>query len=259
MRAHELGQVLRREYSGPTENFVVLEVLDSTNLLARRMATEFVRDEAVAPRTLLLALEQTAGRGRQGHSWSSPSGLGVYATLLLPIARRDILETLAMRVGVGLAQSVGEMLSYPCGLKWPNDLLVDGKKIGGVLIESVSRSSEKSVALIGFGVNHGHGAQALPNASSTSLALAGSSLEPLGVVAARLLMAIEHQLDRADEASLVADYTDLSVHRLGDRLECRLGNEVASGAFVGFDGHGFLRLRTAQGERLLSAGEVVEG
>jgi BirA family biotin operon repressor/biotin-[acetyl-CoA-carboxylase] ligase len=205
---------------------------------------------------LLLALEQTGGRGRGGRSWVSPPGQGIYATLLVDAGEAAALQTLPLLVPVGLVRALGRYLG--CGIKWPNDLVVDGRKIGGVLIETLSGGGG-ALALVGFGVNHGHRRGDLPVAAATSLALEMESPPPLGRLAWELVREVSRELEHlGDTVYAVGRYRELAVHRPGDPLTCRVGEETLEGTFQGFDPQGYLRLLTAGGERRIAAGEVLE-
>lgn len=254
MNVSEYRAAFLASYLGPTSNISFLRRIDSTNAMARRMVTEFLRDEERPPRTALLALEQTAGSGRRGRVWLSPPALGVYATLLLPLADAAELEWLPMRAAAGLAAGVEELVGKPCQLKWPNDLLVGGAKIGGILIESVAGGASGALAILGFGVNHG-APPAVEGRSATSLENERRDVLPLPVAAAHLLGALEAALTGPLPFD---DYVRRSIHRPGDTLTCQVGEEALRGEFLGFDRHGFLRLRTASGERVVSSAEVIE-
>jgi BirA family biotin operon repressor/biotin-[acetyl-CoA-carboxylase] ligase len=143
------------------------DVLDSTNLHARRQ----IRSGAIGAHdgpVLYIAAEQTGGLGRHGRPWSSPRG-GLWMTLVSPVdSALDSLQTLGLRVGAAcLAAMVRVCEGGPDGaagvrLKWPNDVLVDGRKILGVLSETVRHPAGGTWALIGVGVNANFPAALLP-------------------------------------------------------------------------------------------------
>jgi biotin-[acetyl-CoA-carboxylase] ligase BirA-like protein len=157
------------------ENVVVLASTASTNAVARGVAVDFESEGLDLEPMLVLAFEQTAGRGRLGRTWSSPRGRGVYATLAHPFAVPALLPALPLLVGVGLCRALAPHLPGGCRLKWPNDLLVPGgggaagrgRKIGGILIEALVHPGDGSVAVIGFGVNHGHRREELPDGATS--------------------------------------------------------------------------------------------
>lgn len=256
--AEFVREIFQRRSAG-VENLVVLERVDSTNLLARRIVSELHETEAGPPGVVLCAWEQTHGRGRQGRSWASPRGKGIYVTLVRRVDEPGLLQCLPLAVGIALCRTLDGHLAAPVRLKWPNDVLVDGRKIGGVLIESISSSGGPVICLIGFGVNNAHSRDELPTESATSLRLEGVEAPNLAALALELVDAIEERLTRLGEvATTIADYQALSIHQPGDRLRCRLGTETVEGEFLGFDDRGFLRLSVQGNEQLLTAGEVIE-
>ncbi|HVR97991.1 MAG TPA: biotin--[acetyl-CoA-carboxylase] ligase [Thermoanaerobaculia bacterium] len=258
-----LREIERRRPAGVgPENLVVLERVESTNRLARTIVDEYENEAQHLHPLLILAFGQSGGRGRHGRSWQSPAGLGVYASRVLTVDDPEVLQTLPLLVGAGLCRALGR-LGAACRLKWPNDLLVEGvergerRKIGGILIEASIQPGEGGSAVIGFGVNQGQGAEDLP-ATGTSLRLEGVDIS-LAELTWELVTAVEGELAHlGDTAYAVAVYRELSVHQPGERISCRVGNEVIEGTFNGFDEHGRLRLERDGQEVLIAAGEVLE-
>lgn len=245
-----LGEIERLRPERAPENLVVLPVVDSTNRIAREIVKEYETEEQPLPPLLILALEQSGGRGRQGRTWTSPAGKGVYATRVLTVQDASVLQTLPLLVGIGLCRALAPL---PCGLKWPNDLLVEGKKIGGILIEAMIHTEGESRALIGFGVNVGQEPGEMPETATSVHQLGGTgSLED---VTWKLVEGLERELEHlGDLAYAAAAYREMSVHRSGDRIVCRVGEETVEGAFVEIDDQG--RLVLDNGMRL-SSGEVL--
>lgn len=251
----------RRRASGGPENLIVLPRVESTNSLARAIITEYQNEAQTLHPLLLLTLEQTGGRGRHGRTWASPWGKGVYATRVLAVSDPALLQTLPLLVGVGLCRALASHLSVPCRLKWPNDMLVEveggWKKIGGILIEASVRAGEDTLAIIGFGVNHSHAEEDLPE-TATSLGLLGGDAS-LADLTWDLVLGMEAELARlGDPAYAVESYRSLSVHRPGERIVVRTGETEVEGTFAGFDETGRLLLERG-GERVpMAAGEVIE-
>lgn len=159
-RGLALGQPLERvQQSGST--------MDLAHAAARRGAPHG---------TLVLTEVQTAGRGRHGRPWHSRPGESLTFSLLLrprlPAARAPLL---ALAVGLAARAAVAERVAGTTQLKWPNDVLVNGRKIAGLLIEGRARGAQLSVAVVGVGLNIGAGGIPASLADrATSLALAGS-------------------------------------------------------------------------------------
>ena len=269
------------EESGPSAraarrlggNLAVLRSVGSTNALARRVVEEYHDEQESPPPAALVAFEQTAGRGRHGAAWASPAADGAWVTLLQPLGGPQELPLLPLCVPVALADVLDRHLpaASPCRIKWPNDLLVDGRKIGGVLLDAITGADEATgAAAIGFGINYSQDEAALDGLAgergATSLALAADGdLPPLAELTWELIEAVLGELGReADPARAVERYRERSVHRRGDRLSCKLPDGRLEGAFLGFDERGFLRLELTAGaagrrpgdEVLVTAGEV---
>jgi BirA family biotin operon repressor/biotin-[acetyl-CoA-carboxylase] ligase len=247
--------------SGP-ENLVVLPTVDSTNTLARAIIAEYQNEAQTLHPLLVVALEQTDGRGRHGRSWSSPAAQGVYATRVLQVDDAGLLQTLPLLVGVGLCRALAAHLPVPCRLKWPNDLLVEvageRRKIGGILIEAAVRPGEATLAMIGFGVNVFHQASDLP-ATATSVRLLGGRAGSLEDFTWDLVEGLEAELAHlGDAAYAVESYGALSIHRLGEPIVCRAGESVTTGTFLGFDELGRLLLESDGRVVAIASGEVIE-
>ena len=220
----------RRRRAGGPENVVILPVLASTNALARAIATEYQTEDIPIHPLLVISFEQLAGRGRQGRTWSSPAGKGTYATRVVEAADPALLQTLPLLVGIGLCRALSPHLSTPCRLKWPNDLMVEvageRRKLGGILIEALVRPGERTLALIGFGVNLFHDAEELPE-TATSLRLLGGQAESLADLTWDLVEGVEAELAHLGDAAYAVDnYRPLSIHQPGERIVCRYGDMV---------------------------------
>lgn len=236
-------------------NGIFVKSVDSTQVFARTLLDRhFAEDDTPHP-FAVLALGQSGGRGRRGRPWVSVGGLGIWASLALPLVAREQLQMLPMRTGVALVDLVGGWIGGGCRLKWPNDLVVGRRKLGGILIDAVTRPDRDTWAVVGFGINHGHAEHQLPESAAISLRLAGGrALPPLGVAAGAAVAAVYDEL--TGERPWLDRYRAASAHAPGDPLECHLAGERLSGRFAGFDSLGFLRLSTAAGERVIASGEV---
>ncbi len=242
------------------DNLLVFQSVGSTNAVGRRLVEELQRDGTRIFPSVVVAWEQTAGRGRQGRSWSSPGGQGVYATLLLEITEAECLQSLPMLTGTALASCLTRHGCEGVALKWPNDLIAAGRKLGGILIETVTGGESKPVAVIGFGVNRclGEGAGAPENAVS----MREIASEPLPELPRLILdLAAEVQGDVEgwrSVAETVERYRQRCLHRVGDRLRFKVGGETVEGSFVGLDERGWVVLETRDGERHIGSGEMLE-
>lgn len=248
---------------GPEVATVLVAAVGSTNDLARRIAREYLEEAEGVPDAWVVAREQLAGRGRRERRWSSPHG-GIYLTRLLPLARAEDLATLPMLISVALVDVLDHHLQGRCRLKWPNDLMVEGAKLGGVLIEALTRSGGTAVALVGMGINYR--TPQLDRDSSEARPRPVTSIEEqcpvpptLSELSGELMAGIEELLAEPPPADeLLRIYRGCSLHEAGDRLVCRIGEEVVEGELVAFEANGSLRLRVGDEERRLSAGEIIE-
>jgi BirA family biotin operon repressor/biotin-[acetyl-CoA-carboxylase] ligase len=215
-----------------------VRVLDSTNTRARELAG------AGAPHgTLVTAGEQRAGRGRQGRTWSAPPGRALLSSLVL----RDPPRLLPLLAGVAVAE-VAERAGSSAQVKWPNDVLVDGRKVAGILVEG--RPQERW-AVLGIGVNVALRRDDFPPELRDTAATLG--LEPGAVsgTLATLLEVLERWLERPGAAVLDAVRERDALR--GHRITWSAGEGIADG----IDDEGRLVIRAGDGSRVeLDAGEV---
>ena len=174
--------------------------LDSTSDLLKRLA-----NEGAPEGTTVVARSQLRGHGQQSRRWYSPPDLGLYLSVLLrpPWAAGDS-GSLALLAGLALATACGDVGVKAVRLKWPNDVLADGRKIGGILVEPTLRGARLEYAVLGFGVNVLHTAEDFPpelRATATSCRLAGVTTDCAAVRAA-VLRALNRWYDTAKTSSL---------------------------------------------------------
>ena len=172
-------------------NLILLRRVDSTQRLCRKFVQEYLKEDEPVPAATLVAYQQSAGRGREGRVWKSPPGQGVYMTLVRPLEDPAAVAWLPLLVGVTLVETVNGWVGGRCRLKWPNDLLVGGQKIGGILIDAISRPGGGAIAFIGFGVNRGRRGGAPPLPGATSLAAEARSPPTLARLAGELVSALD--------------------------------------------------------------------
>ncbi|MDQ1348827.1 MAG: BirA family transcriptional regulator [Acidobacteriota bacterium] len=238
---------------------IFLSQVDSTQRLARTLLDQCVHEDEGPLPFVVAALEQSAGRGREGRGWWSPAGSGLFASLVIPVPSNQRLQELPIRVAAALASFVSVVVRGDCRIKWPNDLVVGRRKLGGILVDAVSPPSPAdSWAIVGFGLNYATPDTAVLEGATSVLEEAGrSGAAPPPF--ARFVVEATSAVWRAvtsDEPGWVENFSVLSAHRVGDPIRFRLDGEVVEGRFGGFDAHGFLRLETDSGMRLVRSGEV---
>lgn len=203
----------------------------------------------------LRAETQSGGKGRQGRSWISPPG-NLYASTLVRLIPGDPpAPTLALVAAVALDQVVGAYADPArIMLKWPNDLLLDGAKLSGILLERVG-----DAVIVGFGLNLAHHPEGLERPATSLLAAANVSPEP-GLFVADLAESFAHWLARwrGEGLAPIRRRWLERAHPIGTPLSAS-GADGASveGLFDGLDEGGALRLRLADGSvRVMHAGDV---
>lgn len=241
-----------RAIVGPDVGIVVARRVRSTNDLLRRIAGEYADDGAAQPAAIVVALSQTAGRGRLGRRWESPAGAGVYASLLRPMRLAD-LAVVPLLLATTVARALAPFTPDPVGIKWPNDVLLQGRKVAGVLIETTSRGSGVQT-VAGIGVNLTPDAAHPVSAASLGHNASLVDVATAVVAAAWAALAAPPPLE-----VVLASWRELAVHRPGDRLEVRLAHRSVTGTYVGLADSGHLVI-DCNGERCeIAAGEILEG
>jgi BirA family transcriptional regulator, biotin operon repressor / biotin---[acetyl-CoA-carboxylase] ligase len=214
---------------------VHLRETESTNTVARQLAAR-----GAVHGTLVTAHQQTAGRGRQGRGWSAPAGTALLCSWVI----RDPGPLLSLAAGVAVAELAGDQAL----LKWPNDVLVDGRKLSGILVEG---RPQEHWAVLGIGINVAVRIEQLPEELRERAATLGLNAADIEPTLERLQAILERWLTTPDPEVLVAV-------RARDAL---LGQPVhweqGSGAGAGIDPTGRLLVRLADGSTTaLDAGEV---
>jgi BirA family biotin operon repressor/biotin-[acetyl-CoA-carboxylase] ligase len=186
--------------------------------------------------TLVLADEQTAGRGRQGRRWASASGAGIWLTLIERCGDAGALDVLSLRCGLYAAEALDELATSTIGLKWPNDLYVDGRKLAGILIEARWRGTTPDWVAIGFGLN-----VAAPDIET------GIGLRA-GVTRVDALTRLVPALRRASAAEGALDEDELSRWHGRDVAASRVLTAPAAGVAAGISSSGELLVRHPAGD-----------
>jgi BirA family biotin operon repressor/biotin-[acetyl-CoA-carboxylase] ligase len=245
--------------AGSPLNGIFVARLDSTQRLARTLLDQCVHEDEGPLPFVVAALEQSAGRGRQGRTWWSPAGSGLAASLVLPVPATDRLQQLPIRTAVALATFVQEFTGAECRIKWPNDLVVGRKKCGGILVDAVTPPAPADCwAIVGFGLNYTTPeARLLPESTSVSEEAAAHTLAPPPFPRFVIggITSVWEALT-SDASDWIERFAALSAHAAGDRLQFEIGGEPVAGDFLGFDENGFLKLETSTGERRIRSGEI---
>ncbi|MGD9951821.1 MAG: biotin--[acetyl-CoA-carboxylase] ligase [Burkholderiales bacterium] len=220
--------------------------------------------ERLAHPVLLAAELQTAGRGRRGRRWHSPAGKGILFSLGLRLRRAPReLAGLSIVAGMAAVRALRALGATEVALKWPNDLMARGAKLGGILVESRAQGAGSAV-VVGVGVNHRR-SRGLAARLRRPVAALEEFMDPLAdrnsVIGAlgRELLAALAAFDAQGFAAFRDDWERLHAHA-GERLRVRLadGRRVA-GVPAGLAADGALLLRTRRGLRTVRSGTVLSG
>jgi BirA family biotin operon repressor/biotin-[acetyl-CoA-carboxylase] ligase len=224
---------------------------DRLKELARRGAPEWM---------VVLADQQSAGRGREGRPWVSPRG-GLYLSVLLR-PRVAQLGLLPLAAGVAVVETAAEH-GVSAQLKWPNDVLVGGRKLAGILAEAASGAGGAEWVVLGIGLNVALEARGVSSETDEQIAwlceLAPDAPADLPSVAATVLARLRVWYDAlvSSPASIVGAWRERAVAWWGETIELRMGHETLRGRLLDVDEGGALLVATAGGrtQRVVS-GEV---
>lgn len=232
----------------------------STNDVARRLALSGAPD-----RTVIVAEEQSVGRGRLGRGWSSAPGLGLWLSVIARPPASAGPDLLPLLVGLAAARALDDLVPPPgLRLKWPNDLLVEDRKVAGILCEAVWAGAQPAFVVVGMGINVLHGVEDFPpeiRDRATSLRHAGAGgVSPLEVsdrVVPALLEALDPAAPTPDALWEDLSRRDALLGRTVVISDPAIGKELARGEACGIGRDGTLRLRVGAGEILsLRSGTV---
>jgi BirA family transcriptional regulator, biotin operon repressor / biotin---[acetyl-CoA-carboxylase] ligase len=228
--------------------------VSSTNDVAAVFAAQGAPEGIV-----IIANAQTAGRGRLGRSWESPSRTGLYVSVLLrPVARAVPLLTIA--AGVALVEGIATSTGLRATLKWPNDIYVSGRKLAGILAEAGAAAGGVSHVIVGFGINLRAGTYP-PEVAARATSLA----EELGCVVdddallstcLAALAARYDDLQNGRSEAVLHDWREYARPLLGRPVEWDERGAAQHGVAEDVDATGALMVRTGSGVMRVVAGEV---
>ena len=235
--------------------------IGSTNTAAMAAAAE-----GAAEGSVFLAEEQTAGRGRGAHSWQSARSAGIYCSVVLrPALPPSEVLVLALAAGLAVRAAIEQVNSrVTADLKWPNDVLIDGRKICGILTEMNAEATRVRYIVVGIGINVNQAS--FPReleADATSLRMATSSEWSRVELTAALLKSLDREYrlltEQADaRRSILRRFAEQSSWVRGKQVRIEENGSRLEGTTEGLDERGFLQVRTAQGLQTVLSGTVRE-
>ena len=230
--------------------------IDSTNTKAKELA------EAGHPSgTLVVADQQTLGRGRRGRSWESPAGTGIFMTLMLkPDINPNNASMLTLVAAMATARAITEVTGEAAQIKWPNDIVMNGKKVVGILTEMSAQFDYINHIVVGIGINvhNEEFPEEIAKTASSLLLECGHRIHRASLIEAfleefeRLYAAY---LETEDMSGLQKEYDSLLVNR-GRQVRVLDPKEPFEGKAMGITKKGELIVDTWESRKLVSSGEV---
>jgi BirA family biotin operon repressor/biotin-[acetyl-CoA-carboxylase] ligase len=214
--------------------------------------------------TVFLAEEQTAGRGRGANSWQSPRSTGIYCSAILrPSLPPSEVLVLSLAAGLAVHAAIQQVDSrVRSDLKWPNDVLIDGKKVCGILTEMNAEATRVRYIVVGIGINVNQASFPKELAATSLRLVTGSEWSRVELVAA-LLKSLDREYRRLLEdseapESILRRFAENSSWVKGKNVRIEEGASSFEGTTEGLDERGFLRVRAAHGVQTVLSGTVRE-
>jgi BirA family biotin operon repressor/biotin-[acetyl-CoA-carboxylase] ligase len=233
--------------------------VDSTNRVALELGHAGEPEGAV-----VLGEEQTAGKGRAGRGWHSERAAGIYVTLLLrPKLAPVQAPLLTMMAGLSAHAAIQTQTGLTVDVKWPNDLLISGKKVGGILTEMHAEPGQIRFVIVGIGLNVNQ--EKFPGelgASATSLRMASGRAQSRLELLVQLLREFERDYNdflSEGPAAVIERFTSVSSYAQGKRVRVSNGKESFTGTTAGLGPEGLLQVKRDGGQvTTVIAGDVAE-
>jgi len=244
-----------------TENIgrkiLTLPQVDSTNNRLKAM----LQERSLPTGTVLIAAAQNSGRGRRGRSWVSPPGGLWFSVLLRPPLDLPRTALLSLVFAVACTRALQHYTETTCQIKWPNDLLIGGKKAGGILLELEGEIGAANYLIVGIGINVNLDLDSIPveiRDYATSMQVAEHKNFELNHILATVL----NQMESYYERFLVSGITDIMqefcslCYHLGQEVRVDLGSRILAGVNIGIDEQGSLLIDTGEQICKISTGDV---
>ncbi|MGN0291028.1 MAG: biotin--[acetyl-CoA-carboxylase] ligase [Lachnospiraceae bacterium] len=250
----ELESVRNTEWVG--KEIYYFESIDSTNTRAKKLA-----EEGSEHGTLVVADEQTGGRGRRGRGWESEKGISIYMSLILkPEIEPENASMLTLVSAMAVADGIEKVTGLDCQIKWPNDIVVNGKKVCGILTEMSTQIDYINYIVIGIGINVQN--EAFPKdikETATSLYLESGKKQNRAAIIEAVWEAFERYyaiyLETQDMQGLVKEYNE-KLANMQKQVRVLDPKEPFEGKAMGITPRGELIVDTWEARKLVSSGEV---
>ena len=254
MNEAEIKSLLHTEWAG--QELFCFDEIDSTNTKAKELA-----EQGYPSGTLVVADRQIAGRGRRSRSWDSPAGIGIFMTLLLkPDINPNNASMLTLVTALATAQAISDVTGAEAKIKWPNDIVINGKKVCGILTEMSAQFDYINHIVIGIGINvHNESFPEEIRETASSLLLESGKRIHRADLIARFLERFEAGyaifLQTEDLEGLMKDYNALLVN-IQKQVRILDPKEPFEGKAIGITKRGELIVDTWESRKLVSSGEV---
>lgn len=254
MNEVKLQSIRKTKWMG--QEIKYFESIDSTNVRAKQLA-----EEGYPNGTLVVADQQTAGRGRRGRAWESPKGNSIFMTFLLkPEISPNNASMITLVAALAIAKAISEITGEEAKIKWPNDIVVNGKKVCGILTEMSAQFDYINHIVVGIGINVN--TEQFPEEiehMATSLKLEYQKNFQRANIIESVLEHFEEEyekyLETQDLSALVNDYNRLLVNK-GNVVKVLDPKEPFEGKAMGITPTGELIVDTWESRKLVSSGEV---
>lgn len=254
LNVSELESIRKTAWAG--NEIFYFDIIDSTNARAKQLA-----EEGHPSGTLVVAEKQEAGRGRRGRTWESPTGNGIFMTLMIkPEINPNNASMLTLVAALAVSKAISNSTGRPAGIKWPNDIVMNGKKVCGILTEMSAQFDYVNHIVIGIGINVHN--EVFPDEISqmaTSIYLeTGEHLNRAKLIEEVLEQFeayYEIYLKTEDLSGLVKEYNSHLVN-MHQNVRVLDPKEPFEGKAMGITPHGELIVDTWESRKLVSAGEV---
>jgi BirA family biotin operon repressor/biotin-[acetyl-CoA-carboxylase] ligase len=240
------------------QQIIRLGTVDSTNTYAMELA-----EKGAAHGTVVIAGNQTMGKGRMGRTWVSPPGGNVYMSVILrPRVKLQNATLLTIMSGIACCLAIRDVAGLPTEIKWPNDIVISGRKLGGILTELKSKGDKISFAIIGIGINVNVPLSGFPadvRGIATSIGNETTKEHPVDALIDGLLKELDLWtaiLDEKGSGPVLDEWRRLTT-MLGRTVNVTLGGEILTGVAQDVDEQGMLILQLPSGlSRKINAGDL---
>ena len=243
---------ISKAITGSPFKLVYLDSCESTNIECLKLAET---------NTVVIAEHQSAGRGRRGNQWHSPLSQNIYCSIgLNKVIKAEYLGLISLLVGVCIVNVLRALGVDEANLKWPNDILLQGKKLGGILIETRANSPDNFYLVIGFGLNVNLDGGDLNHIGQPAIGLNQWSTKLLDrqqlisdLIGQILRDVIEFDLDVID--ALIMQFNQYDEFQ-GKQVRVKTAGEEITGIYQGIQRNGQIQIQTSRGLELFSAAEI---